>query len=178
MGTPTDSWGWHSGDQITPELTALRLLGGGSAYEAYLAFDEVTYAPVVVKFVRPAQVLREGTLRGLRREVETLEAVRLGVYDFIEKPFTRERLMQSVRNCLEHASLKRELSVLHTRIQEENSILGASPEVVRLRERIERVASANARVLIRGESGTGKELAANMLHRLSSRRDRALVKIN
>lgn len=76
MGTPTDSWGWHNGDQITPELTALRLLGGGSAYEAYLAFDEVTYSPVVVKVVRPAQVLREGTLRGLQREVDTLEAVR------------------------------------------------------------------------------------------------------
>jgi len=38
---------------------------------------------------------------------ETIEAVRLGVYDFIEKPYTRERLLQSVRNCLEHASLRR-----------------------------------------------------------------------
>ncbi|HYR29004.1 MAG TPA: sigma 54-interacting transcriptional regulator, partial [Thermoanaerobaculia bacterium] len=109
---------------------------------------------------------------------ETLEAVRLGVYDFIEKPFTRERLLQSVRNCLEHASLKRELSALHTRISEENTILGSSPIVVQLRERIERVAPSNARVLIRGESGTGKELAANMLHRLSARRDKPLVKIN
>ncbi len=109
---------------------------------------------------------------------ETLEAVRLGVYDFIEKPFTRERLLQSVRNCLEHASLKRELSALHTRISDENAILGASSLVAQLRERIERVAPSNARVLIRGESGTGKELAANMLHRLSTRRDKPLVKIN
>ncbi|HEX7149842.1 MAG TPA: sigma-54 dependent transcriptional regulator [Thermoanaerobaculia bacterium] len=109
---------------------------------------------------------------------ETLEAVRLGVYDFIEKPFTRERLLQSVRNCLEHASLKRELSVLQTRVGEEHAILGSSPLVAQLRERIERVAPANARVLIRGESGTGKELAANLLHRLSPRRDRPLVKIN
>lgn len=76
MATPRDSWEWRSGDLITSELTALRLLGGGSAYEAYLAFDEITYSPVVVKVVRPAQVLREGTLRGLRREVDTLEAVR------------------------------------------------------------------------------------------------------
>jgi two-component system nitrogen regulation response regulator NtrX len=109
---------------------------------------------------------------------ETLEAMRLGVYDFIEKPFTRERLLQSVGNCLEHASLKRELSVLHTRMSEENVILGASTEVARLRERIERVGVSNARVLIRGESGTGKELAANMLHRVSGRGDRQLVKIN
>ena len=109
---------------------------------------------------------------------ETLEAVRLGVYDFIEKPFTRERLLQSVGNCLEHASLKRELSVLHTRMSEENTMLGSSPEMVGLRARIERLGSSNARILIRGESGTGKELAANLLHRLSSRHDRPLVKIN
>ena len=64
-----DSWGFEPGDAITPELTAMRLLGGGSAYEALLAFDDVTYAPVVVKVVRPAQVSDEGTLRGLRREV-------------------------------------------------------------------------------------------------------------
>lgn len=109
---------------------------------------------------------------------ETLEAMRLGVYDFIEKPFTRERLLQSVRNCLEHASLRQQLTALHNRFDDENAILGVSPPVVQVRERIERVAPSNARVLIRGESGTGKELAANMLHRLSARRDRALVKIN
>jgi serine/threonine protein kinase len=76
MATSRDSWGWHQGDPITSELTAVRLLGGGSAYEAYLAFDDRTLSPVVVKVVRPAQILREGTLRGLRREVETLESVR------------------------------------------------------------------------------------------------------
>ena len=57
-----DGWGLHEGDAITPELTAMRLLGGGAAYEAYLAFDEVTYGPVVVKVVRPDQVDDEHTL--------------------------------------------------------------------------------------------------------------------
>ena len=70
-----DSWGFEPGDAISSELTAMRLLGGGSAYEALLAFDDVTYAPVVVKVVRPAQVSDEGTLRGLRREVEVLRRV-------------------------------------------------------------------------------------------------------
>ena len=70
-----DSWGFEPGDAISPGLTAVRLLGVGSAYEALLAFDEVTYAPVVVKVVRPAQVSDEGTLRGLRREVEVLRRV-------------------------------------------------------------------------------------------------------
>lgn len=70
-----DSWGLRDGDPITPDLTAVRLLGGGSSYEAYLAFDEITYAPVVVKVVRPGLVTDESALRGLRREVEALATV-------------------------------------------------------------------------------------------------------
>jgi serine/threonine-protein kinase len=71
----TDSWHLREGDAITPELTAMRRLGGGSAYEVYLAFDEVTYGPVVVKTVRPDQVDDEHTLRGLAREVDVLARV-------------------------------------------------------------------------------------------------------
>ena len=75
MAGGKDSWGFEPGDAITGELTAMRVLGGGAAYEAVLAFDEVTYAPVVVKVVRPAQVSDEGTLRGLRREADMLRQV-------------------------------------------------------------------------------------------------------
>lgn len=76
MPTPTDSWGLAEGDALTPELSALRKLGGGAAFEAWLAFDEVTWSPVVVKLVRPDQVDDESTLRGLRREVHALELLR------------------------------------------------------------------------------------------------------
>ena len=69
------SWSFREGDAITPELTAMRLLGGGTSYEAYLAFDEITYSPVVVKVVRPDQVGDGSSLRGLRREVEALATV-------------------------------------------------------------------------------------------------------
>jgi serine/threonine protein kinase len=75
MGRVQDSWRFAEGDSITLELTAMKLLGGGEAYEAYLAFDDVTYGPVVVKVVRPGQVQDETTLRGLRREVATLARV-------------------------------------------------------------------------------------------------------
>jgi serine/threonine protein kinase len=70
-----DSWQLAEGDAFTQDLSVIRKLGGGSAYEAYLAFDEVTYTAVVVKAVRPAQVTDEVTLRGLRREAETLARV-------------------------------------------------------------------------------------------------------
>lgn len=66
------SWQLEEGDPVAEGLTAVRLLGGGSAYEAYLAFDELTYGPVVVKVLRPDQVDDRSSLRGLRREVEAL----------------------------------------------------------------------------------------------------------
>jgi serine/threonine-protein kinase len=75
MSYKNDSWHLAEGDPITPELTAMRLLGGGSAYEAYLAFDDVTFSPVVVKVIRPGRVGDDVSLRGLRREVASLATV-------------------------------------------------------------------------------------------------------
>ena len=109
---------------------------------------------------------------------ETVEALRLGVYDLIEKPFTRERLLQSVRNCISHVELKRELNVLQSRVHQRHAIIGRSPQILQLRDRIERIASSGTRVLIRGESGTGKELVATAIHEQSPRRDGPFVKIN
>jgi eukaryotic-like serine/threonine-protein kinase len=69
------SWGFVQGDEITRDLLAVKRLGGGSAYEAYLAFDEITYGPVVVKVLRPDRVVDESSLSGLRREVHALATV-------------------------------------------------------------------------------------------------------
>lgn len=73
LATASESWELREGDAITPELTALRLLGGGSAYEAFLAFDEITYGPVVVKVVRPGEVDAPETRAGLEREARALD---------------------------------------------------------------------------------------------------------
>ena len=70
--SPIASWDLAQGDEIVPGLIAMKLLGGGSAYEAYLAFDQKLYAPVVVKVVRPDQVDDDSTLRGLERECDLL----------------------------------------------------------------------------------------------------------
>jgi len=106
---------------------------------------------------------------------ETVEALRLGVYDFLDKPFTRERLLKSVRNCLDHASLRMQVRELRAQGQE---ILGRSPAIQALRATIETVAPSEARVLIRGESGSGKELVASALHRLSRRAARTFIRLN
>ena len=75
MRTRDDVWHLREGDAIAPGLSALRRLGGGSAYEAWLCFDEVTWSPVVVKVLRPSQVDDESSRRGLRREVLALATV-------------------------------------------------------------------------------------------------------
>ncbi len=66
----TASWSFAHGDEIVPGLSAIKLLGGGNAYEAYLGWDEQLFAPVVVKVVRPDQVEDPATLRGLERETD------------------------------------------------------------------------------------------------------------
>jgi len=71
----TTSWELAEGDKISDRLIAMKPLGGGTAYEAYLAFDQLLYAPVVVKVVRPDQVGDESTLRGLERETDLVGAL-------------------------------------------------------------------------------------------------------
>jgi two-component system nitrogen regulation response regulator NtrX len=109
---------------------------------------------------------------------ETVEALRLGVHDFIEKPFSRERLLRSIRNALEHHALKREVATLKAGLRGGTDILGDSPAIEALRQRIARAAATDARVLIVGESGTGKELVASALHEQSARGQRPFIKIN
>lgn len=82
----TSSWNFHEGDEIAPGLTAERLLGGGSSFEAYLAFDARRYCPVVVKIVRPDRVEDESTLRGLERDVSLIGLVNHSVIVRFSRP--------------------------------------------------------------------------------------------
>ncbi|QCX29225.1 serine/threonine protein kinase [Nocardioides jishulii] len=70
-----DAWGLVPGESLTPELTVMRRLGGGSSYEAWLAFDEITYLPVVVKVLRPSKVGDELAHLALEREAAALAAI-------------------------------------------------------------------------------------------------------
>ncbi len=108
---------------------------------------------------------------------EAAQAVQLGGFDFLEKPFTAEKLAVSVRRCLEYTQLQRRLRAVEaqTRVPQ---IVGDSPVIKKLLAATLRVAQSHANVLITGESGTGKELVANSMHALSSRRDAAFVKVN
>lgn len=74
-GAKVDAWGFEPGAPITADLIAMKLLGGGHVYEAYVAFDEILYAPVVVKVIRPSQIEDHNALRGLARELDCLTRI-------------------------------------------------------------------------------------------------------
>jgi two-component system nitrogen regulation response regulator NtrX len=108
---------------------------------------------------------------------EAAQAVRLGGFDFLEKPFSAEKLVVSVRRCLEHTSLRQRLA----RVELDPSlhpIVGDSTALRQLIAEALRVAATQASVLIAGESGTGKELIANTIHAHSARKEGAFIKVN
>ena len=109
-------------------------------------------------------------------------AMRDGAYDFMEKPFSPERLLDVTRRALEQRSLAREVSALRRQLAGRQALeqrnIGHSPAIQRLRELIANVADTSANVLIEGETGTGKELIARCLHDFSRRQPRQFVALN
>jgi len=109
---------------------------------------------------------------------ETVEALKLGVYDFIEKPFSKERLFRSITNCLEHVNLQEELQRVKRRLKGQPLMLGQSKAFQLMMDQIEKLAPTEVGVFIQGESGTGKELVANAIHQKSHRANAPFIKIN
>ena len=111
--------------------------------------------------------------------IETaVRAMKLGVHDFIEKPFQVEMLEHTVAQVLQLSSLKSENRRLKETLSERYKFVGASQAVAGLLHTVEEVASSNSTVMITGESGTGKELLAQAIHAKSRRANLPFVKIN
>lgn len=109
--------------------------------------------------------------------VEAFRATEIGAFDFIEKPFTPERVLVSATRCIEfhrieeaNANLNKELSG--------PEIIGQHTKIKDVIAVIDKVAPTNGRVLITGESGTGKELIAREIHRKSTRAKKTMIKVN
>jgi two-component system response regulator PilR (NtrC family) len=112
---------------------------------------------------------------------QAVEAMKLGAYDYIAKPFKVEEIKVLVRNALEKRTLQRENIRLKEEIRERYSFSGLVGKSKKMREvytLIEKVAVSNANVLILGESGTGKELAAKAIHYNSPRKEKPFVAVN
>src|SRR5271169_4252911 len=111
--------------------------------------------------------------------IETaVTAIKLGAYDFIEKPFKADRLILVAERALETSRLRREVSDLRARSGAADRLVGVSAVVTNLRRIIERVGPANSRVLIAGPAGSGKELAARLIHAHSVRAQGPFVVVN
>src|SRR5690242_13477187 len=110
-----------------------------------------------------------------------VEAMRIGTFDYVPKPFEIEEMEVKIEKALEHRRLRHEIDYLrHTQsdIYDFDRIIGASGALQRVLDVVKKVARSNATILIRGETGTGKELIAGAIHHNSPRAGRNFVKVN
>ncbi|MCY4231383.1 MAG: sigma-54 dependent transcriptional regulator [Alphaproteobacteria bacterium] len=111
--------------------------------------------------------------------IETaVAAIRDGAYDFVEKPFTADRLLLAISRAIEAFRLRRENAELRLHTDTMTELIGRSSEISQMRSLIERVAPTGSRVLIQGPPGSGKEVAARMIHNHSRRSEGPFVVVN
>jgi two-component system nitrogen regulation response regulator NtrX len=111
--------------------------------------------------------------------IETaVKAIKLGAYDYIEKPLSLENVTLRVKHALDQYRLEQENRSLRTTVQRKFELVGQSPAMQQLRQLIDTAGPTNSRVLIGGENGTGKELVARAIHLQSARADRPFVAVN
>ncbi|BFU95901.1 MAG: Nitrogen assimilation regulatory protein NtrX [Nitrospira sp.] len=111
--------------------------------------------------------------------IETaVKAIKLGAYDYIEKPLSLENVTLRVKHALDQHRLEQENRSLRTKVQRRFELVGQSPAMKQLHQLIETAGPTNSRVLIGGENGTGKELVARGIHQHSARADRPFVAVN
>lgn len=109
---------------------------------------------------------------------QAVKAIKLGAFDFVEKPLSLDKTVLVVRNALRQHRLEQENRALRARVASPVTLVGDSPAMLALRRVVETAGPSMGRVLILGENGTGKEVVARLIHQHSSRRDRAFVEVN
>ena len=136
----------------------------------------------VLRFVKEHSPLTEVIVMTAYGTIESaVEAMRMGAYDYIQKPFTEEELLVKAQRAAEKRQLAGEMSVMAAEFRERyrfDNIIGRSAAVRDVLGRIVRIAPTDTTVLITGESGTGKELVARAVHANSERADKPFVSVN
>jgi two-component system nitrogen regulation response regulator NtrX len=107
-----------------------------------------------------------------------VEAIRLGAYEFIEKPFSKEKILNYVHRGLETASLKKEKDIIENKLFHSFELIGKSSPILKVKKIVEKLQASESRVLISGPTGSGKELVARKIHKSSSRFKESFVVIN
>ncbi len=180
---------------IEPEMDGITILTASSAKEALSILSATAVDAVLSDILMPEmdgiEFLKR--IRDSHPEIQVIlmtafgtidlavEALKLGAYDFITKPLDEERLLHTIRRCLELSHLSRRAASLEKRLQEREDMarfVGSSPALSKALSTIRLVAKTDVTVLITGESGTGKELAARTIHDLSDRSRREFIAVN
>ncbi len=110
-----------------------------------------------------------------------VEAMKLGAYDFIPKPFTPSEMNAIIKRAIDKRKLEIENIFLHEQLKkyiEMDEIIGESVDIIKIKELIRKVAPTDSTILISGESGTGKELVARAIHRNSERKDKPFITVD
>ncbi len=107
-----------------------------------------------------------------------VKAVKMGAYDFIEKPLDLNRLLLTIRNATDKSELITESKSLRRKINKNYEMIGNSAAITQIKNMIDKVAPTDARVLITGKNGTGKEVVARWLHEKSNRSEGPFVEVN
>ncbi len=136
----------------------------------------------VLRAIKERQPMTEVIVMTAYGTIESaVEAMRLGAFDYIQKPFTEQELLVKVSKALDNRRLAGEVAFLASEFKDRykfENIVGKSGSVREVLGRVVRIAPTDATVLITGESGTGKELIAKAIHANSRRADRAFVSVN
>ena len=104
-----------------------------------------------------------------------VEAIRLGAYEFVEKPFSSEKLLNYVKRAIEVTNIKKEKINIENKLFHSFDLVGKSVEILKIKKTIEKLLTAESRILITGQTGTGKELVARKIHKNSIRFDKPFV---
>jgi two-component system nitrogen regulation response regulator NtrX len=154
-------------DEISPDIVLLDVWMPGK--------DGIAILQLIREKKRDACVIM---ISGHSKIDTAVDAIKLGAYDFLEKPLSLEKVLVLVRNALEKQRLEKENIALRNTMSREWEIIGESPGMVELKERIAKAAISQGRVLIIGESGVGKELVARALHNSSNRSNNDFIEVN
>ena len=107
-----------------------------------------------------------------------IKSLKSGAFEFLEKPFDEERLMNFVNRAVENFKLKNENKVLETKLFHSFDLIGNSQNIEKIREQIEKLSNSESRIFIYGPTGSGKELIARKIHKLSKRNKGPFIIIN
>ena len=107
-----------------------------------------------------------------------VEAIRLGAYEFVEKPFSSEKLLNYVKRATEITNIKKEKINVENKLFHSFDFVGDSTEILKIKKTIQKLVATESRILITGQTGTGKELVARKIHKNSSRSENPFIVFN